>query len=159
VPDRVVFDCNIFTQTLISPDGPAGRCVELVLDGRLILFWSDYVLGEVRRIPEKATPRRLGIDSIKVERLIARLLPIAHHVTEPPHLYEHPVDPKDSHYVNLAVAARSKLIVSRDKHLLHLTDPSSPLSAPFMKRFPGLTILQPEGLLRSIRPDPGDASL
>jgi len=47
-PQRVVFDCNIFAQTLITPFGNAGRCVSLVLDGVVSLFWSSYVLEELR---------------------------------------------------------------------------------------------------------------
>ena len=71
--ERVVFDCNIFAQSLISPGGPAGACVERVLEGKVRLFWSDYVLAEIRRIPEKDTPRKLGVTPEMCERLIARV--------------------------------------------------------------------------------------
>lgn len=68
----------------------------------------------------------------------------------------HPIDPKDSHYVNLALASDAKLTVSRDKHPLGLTNPAKPPAAEFMSRFPHLKVLQPEELLRlleSARPD------
>src|SRR4051812_34941010 len=102
---RVVFDCNIFAQAIISPTGSAGRCVEETLNGKVRLFWSDYVLAEIRRLPDKPTPRKLGVTLEIVERFIARLVPIATRIESPPSVYQHPHDPKDSHYVDLAVAS------------------------------------------------------
>src|SRR5205085_659962 len=122
-----------------------------VLEGTLILFWSKYVVGEIRRIPEKPTPRRLGVDGEKIESLISRLQPVVRLLENAPAVFDHPVDPKDSHYVNLAVAADAKLIVSRDKHLLNLTNPLKPDAADFMRRFPTIIVLQPDQLLKSLR--------
>jgi len=149
--ERVVFDCNIFAQTLITPSGNAGQCVERVLEGVIILFWSEYVLDEIRGIPNKQTPLRLGVTSDQVESLIARLSPIAHLVEHPPSVYTHPIDPKDSHYVDLAVASEAKLIVSRDKHLLNLMNPSKPGAQQFKAMFPSLAVWQPEQLLEMLR--------
>jgi uncharacterized protein len=149
--ERVVFDCNIFAQTLITPSGNAGKCVERVLDGTIRLFWSEYVVGEIRRISDKPTPKRLSVTSDQVESLVARLLPIAHMIENPPSVYHHPIDPKDSHYVDLAVVSSAKLIVSRDKHLLNLTNPLKPAASEFMARFPSLAVLQPEELLELLR--------
>jgi putative PIN family toxin of toxin-antitoxin system len=149
--ERVVFDCNIFAQTLITPSGNAGQCVERVLDGSVSLFWSEYVLEEIRRIPDKQTPKRLGVTPDQVESLISRLTPIAHLVENPPSVYQHPIDPKDSHYVDLAVASNAKLIVSRDKHLLNLVNSSKPEARQFKARFPNLEVLQPEQLLELLR--------
>ena len=39
-----------------------------------------------------------------------------------PELFAYARDPDDAHYVNLALAADAKLIVSRDKDLLDLMD-------------------------------------
>jgi len=148
---RVVFDCNIFAQSLITPFGNSGQCVERVLDGRISLFWSEYVLEEIRRIPEKPTPMRLGVTSDKVELLVARLTPVAHLVENPPSVYRHPIDPKDSHYVDLAMASNAKLIVSRDKHLLNLMNSMKPGTREFKAMFPSLAVLQPEQLLELLR--------
>jgi putative PIN family toxin of toxin-antitoxin system len=148
---RVVFDCNIFAQTLITPAGNAAKCVERVISGDIRLFWSDYVLREIRAIPEKKTPKRLGVNLEGVELLIARLAPIAHLIEHPASVYQHPSDPKDSHYVDLAIAANAKLIVSRDKHLLNLTNQLRPESSLFKAIFPDLVVLQPEQLLALLR--------
>jgi predicted nucleic acid-binding protein len=57
-------------------------------------------------------------------------------------------DPDDSHYVNLALAADAKLIVSRDRDLLDLMDNSIPEGLDFQGRFPSLRILDPVAFLR-----------
>jgi putative PIN family toxin of toxin-antitoxin system len=148
--DRVVFDCNIFAQALLTPEGSAGRCMAHVLEGRLSLFWSAYVVSEVRGMAEKETPRRLGVTSGHIEVLLAKLAPLARKIDHPPSVFVHPIDPKDSHHVNLAVSADAKLIVSRDKHLLNLTNAAKPPAKEFMARFPGLEVLPPERLLEQL---------
>jgi predicted nucleic acid-binding protein len=59
-PPKVVFDCNIFVQALINPNGPSGRCFEKAKDGQVLLIASPYVLAEVREIHLK-TPAKYGI--------------------------------------------------------------------------------------------------
>jgi len=70
--------------------------------------------------------------------------PVVHFVEHPPSVYQHPVDPKDSHYVDLAVACNAKLIVSRDTHQLNLMNPLKLGASEFQARFPTLAVLQPE---------------
>ena len=67
-----------------------------------------------------------------------------------PQVYQHPVDPDDSHYVNLAVKAEARLIVSRDRHLLMLADPARKEAQDFRQRFPALRILDPVQLLTEL---------
>ena len=51
--ERVVFDSNIFLQALAAPGGPAGRCVQLAIEGKVKLFVSPAVLGEVREVASR----------------------------------------------------------------------------------------------------------
>lgn len=46
IPTPVVFDCNTFLQALALPDCPAGKCVQLVIDGRVDFYVSPTVLEE-----------------------------------------------------------------------------------------------------------------
>lgn len=62
----------------------------------------------------------------------------------------HPFDPDDSAYVNLALKADARLIVSRDRHLLNLTDASRSDGKDFQARFPGFRIVDPVELLREL---------
>ena len=50
---RVVFDCNTLLQGLASPGGPAGRCVQLALDGKVSLFVSPAVVEELRDVASR----------------------------------------------------------------------------------------------------------
>jgi predicted nucleic acid-binding protein len=78
--------------------------------------------------------------------------PLAEMINDVPDTYQHPVDPDDSHYVNLALAAGATLITSRDRHLLALMDQSQSLGRAFRQQFPQLDIIRPEELLSRLRP-------
>ena len=120
-PVRVVFDCVIFTQALINPRGPAGECVKAAECGDCILHVSPFVLQEIRELPDKL-PVRHGITADRIETLIQQVREYAIVVTDVPERFTHPTDPKDSAYINLALATNSELVVSRDRHLLTLMD-------------------------------------
>ncbi len=67
-----------------------------------------------------------------------------------PETFTYQRDPDDAHYVNLALAADAKLIVSRDNDLLDLMDATKPEAAEFQTRYPSLRILSPVGFLREV---------
>lgn len=54
---RVVYDCNVFLQALISPEGPSGRCLTLVLESRVGLFCSEAVIEELREVASRKALR------------------------------------------------------------------------------------------------------
>lgn len=153
--ERVVFDCNVYFQALISPSGPAGQLFGQAAAKRLELFISAYVLEELRELTAevrirnkyKLTPEVLDEFFDKVS--LATTL-----VDAVPSVFEFLRDPDDAHYVDLAVAARAKLIVSRDKDLLSLADATSPEGQDFQARFPDLAILTPTELLLLLGDDP-----
>ena len=71
-------------------------------------------------------------------------------MTEVPQRYTRPTDPKDSAYVNLALATNSELVVSRDRHLLMRMDPATPEGRSFGQRFPDLRVVEPVEFLREL---------
>ncbi len=148
-PVRVVFDCVIFTQALINPKGPAGECLNAAESGDCILHLSPFVLHEIRELPTKL-PLRHGITVEHVETFLKRVCEYAVVVTDVPERYTHPTDPKDSAYVNLALATNSKLVVSRDRHLLSLMDVATPEGHWFTQHFPELRIVKPVEFLREV---------
>jgi len=147
---RVVFDCNVFVQSLINVNGPAARCVKHAKEGRVQLYASPYTLAEVREIHRK-TPKKYGITADQTEELARVILSIATLVTDVPEVYRHPYDPDDSHYINLACKVDARLIISRDRHLLMLADTSRKEGRDFRARFPKLRILDPVQLLDELR--------
>lgn len=48
-PTRVVYDCNIFAQALISLNGPAARCVQKARESVVSLFVSARLIDTTQR--------------------------------------------------------------------------------------------------------------
>jgi uncharacterized protein len=149
-PEKVVFDRTVFAQALISPRGPAGACFSFAQSGALTLFISEYVLQEIRELPSKIRPK-FGITAAKTERFIDDLTKYARIIEQVPVAYSNPFDPDDSHYIDLAVATGSNLIVSRDPHFLKLMEAAHQEAIDFRIRFPLLEITTPDVLAKRIR--------
>lgn len=149
-PSRVVFDCNVFAQALISPGGPAGACVEAARLGRFQLLLSEYVLTELSELPSKLPPR-LKVTPERIDALILQLKACAECIESVRCIYVNPFDPDDSPYVDLAVQGGATFITSRDKHMLRLMDRSLPAAREFQDRFPDLIVATPEDLLKALR--------
>ena len=150
-PPRVVFDCNIYFQAMVSAHGPAGSCLQKVREGELRLYVSDYILAEIRDLPNDAElVTKFGLDHGKVERFIGSFFGFAQYCKIVPEIYRHPLDPDDSHYISLAVGNDAHLVVSRDRHLLNLMDLSRTEAQDFHQRFPQLRVLDPVALLREL---------
>jgi len=96
----------------------------------------------LRRFP-RATPHI-------VEAFIGEVLPVAMEVTFPPSVFTYDRDPKDAHYIDLAVAVGAEIVTSRDNALLHLMTATTPEPVEFRRRFPSIRILAPEVLLRQV---------
>jgi putative PIN family toxin of toxin-antitoxin system len=147
--ERVVFDCNVFFQALISPSGPAGLALDAVVDGKCELFISDFIFEEIKAVtsrPQLAARFRLAPE--RIDLYIEFITGIATTLAEVPAKFSFPRDPMDAHYVDLAIAAQAKLIVSRDKDLLSLADDASPEGQSFKQQFPDIEILTPTELMR-----------
>jgi len=157
-PVRVVFDCNVFAQALINIDGPAGRCITRALRREVLIFLSGPLIAEIRDIPNKRTPARLGVTVERAELMIENLLKVGLMVNNVPEIFDYPRDPDDAHYVNLALAAAATLIVSRDKDLLDLADTTRKDGQEFHARFPQLRILDPVQLLQELDASPSSPS-
>ena len=67
-----------------------------------------------------------------------------------PEVFNYKRDPDDAHYVNLALAADARLIVSRDKDLLDLMVSANADAVQFRYRFPDLRITDPAAFLLEI---------
>jgi putative PIN family toxin of toxin-antitoxin system len=148
---RVVFDCNTFLQALSAPDGPAGHCVRLAIDGMVSLFVSSRVLEELREVTRRARViAKLHLVGDRVEDFFETIEIAATLLDGFPEVFVYQRDPDDAHYINLALAAGAKLIVSRDRDLLDLMDATKSEAVEFQKRFPTIQILDPVGFLREV---------
>jgi putative PIN family toxin of toxin-antitoxin system len=150
-PERVVFDCNVFFQALTSPAGPAARLLELASSRDILLFVSVYAIDEIRDVTSRPhIVAKYRLEATVVANFIADISSFATYVDSVPHVFDFGRDPDDAHYVDLALAANARLVVSRDKDLLSLRDAGAAEGRDFMSRYPTLLILTPPEALKLI---------
>ncbi|MEX2169114.1 MAG: putative toxin-antitoxin system toxin component, PIN family [Pirellulales bacterium] len=157
-PERVVFDCNVYFQAVISASGPANRLLRLAAEGRLTLYASTYILDELRVLTSDPRVRmKYCLEDATLDEFFAMIRQHAMLAADVPHVFDLPRDPDDAHYVDLAVAVDAKLIVSRDKDLLSLRDAGTAEGRDFLSRFPTLLILTPPEALKLLASDSAPA--
>ena len=145
----VVFDCMLFLQAVTNDAGPAFACFQLVLDDVLTLYVSPVILAEVRDVLGRPKIRRKfpSLTAGHAEAFLQKVEAEAVVLNEVPVAFHYPRDPDDEPYINLAIGAGVRYLVSRDKDLLDLmADPA------FRGRFPGLSVIDPVALLRELAP-------
>jgi putative PIN family toxin of toxin-antitoxin system len=149
---RVVFDCNVFVQALTSPGGPAGACFNLAASGQCQLFVSPEVVSELREVTSRPKlVAKFGLNVPRVEEFIEAVVIAATLLEGVVESFTYARDPDDAHYVDLALAANAKLIVSRDKDLLDLMKASTPEAKSLMLEHPEFRVLTPPQFLEVVR--------
>ncbi len=114
---RVVLDTNVFISGVFFT-GPPFRILQAWRDGLLQLAISPEILDEYRRVGEDLAKQFPAIDlrpmmdfvTVKAKMFPDKKLsaPVCH-------------DPDDDKFIACALASKSKLIVSGDKHLLKVS--------------------------------------
>jgi putative PIN family toxin of toxin-antitoxin system len=152
-PPGVVFDRMTYLQAAASTAGPAAAALRLLEAGAISLFISEAVLREVRDVLSRPRVRRKNtqLTDESVAGFLQYLSEKAFLVDSIPEQFSYPRDPKDEPYVNLALAAGARFLVTWDKDLLDLMRADLPDGKSFQERFPGLTILDPVAFLRETR--------
>lgn len=145
----VVFDCVVLLQAAAYPGGPAGACFAAVRNRKVRLVVSADTLDEVERVLDRPGVRKSfkTLTAECVEKFLDQLFSVARLVHPVPGQFSLPRDPNDEMYVNLALAAGAKLLVSRDNDLLDLMGDQA-----FTTTYPGLTILDPAAFLQTLPP-------
>lgn len=137
-PPRVVFDCNIFVQMTLNPDGTAGKCKNLVESGDISLFVSASVLAEVAEVLSRPVFRQLVPDLTpeRVEAFVGEIAALSIPISNVPEEFHYERDPEDEPYVNLALVTDAKYLVSLDRDLLDLMDMMSEEGRQFQRAIP-----------------------
>jgi uncharacterized protein len=124
---RIVLDTNVFVSGIFF-SGPPSRILEAWRDGRIELAISPDILNEYQRVGNELSKQFPSIDLSSILGLVT----IQAMMFQCPQLSD-PVceNPDDDMFIACAIASKSKVIVSGDKHLLKVAD------------FGGVTILKP----------------
>ncbi len=152
-PPRVVFDAVVFVQALINGRGPSASCIERISTGEAILFLSNAILAEIQNVPlrRELTRRYAHLTPRLVESFVENIQAIAMHIAAPPKTFTLPRDPNDEPYIDLAVAANARYVVTwNDRHLTYLMREDTPEGKEFRAKFPAITILSPTDFLRNV---------
>lgn len=147
---RVVFDCMIFLQALISDKSIAFKLFEYLEADAFILFVSRETLAEVNEVLARPYVRAKNsqITDEYVEAFLNRILSKAELIKNIPKHFEYSRDPKDEKYINLAIEAESDFLVSRDKDLLDLMTDISPQGKEYRQKSRPLKIVEPAEFLQ-----------
>jgi putative PIN family toxin of toxin-antitoxin system len=126
----------------------------LIESGTVELYVSVEVLAEVRDVLSRPRHKEKfpALTDEHVGRFLAAIASQSKLVDVVPSIYTVDRDPKDSKYVNLALAASAEYLVSWDQHLLGLMDELSAEGTDFRRRFPTLQVLDPVRFVAAVAP-------
>ena len=131
-PHRVVFDCNVLLQAMSNPVGAAGACMDAVRHGTILLCVSRDLLAEFEDVASRPELiRKTKLRESATTSFVSELYALGVMFDQVYQAYDHPIDPKDTMILNLAIAANARVITSRDRHLLVLRDVSDPAGREF----------------------------
>ncbi len=144
---RVVFDCMVYLQAVTNGQGPAFACLHQVETGTLTLYLDRETLAEVRDVLGRPRIRKKfkSLTDGLVDEFLNAVEARAVMLDDVPKVFPYPRDPKDEPYLNLAIAADARYLVSRDNDLLDLMK-----DRDFTARFPTLRVLPPPDLLQDL---------
>jgi len=107
-PPVWVLDTNVVVSGLLSPSGPPGRLVDVLLGRRLRLALDDRIEIEYREV--LARPR-LGIEPVRREAFLA-ILQFQDHVTGMPWPHRLPPDEDDVVFLEVALQTAARAVVT-----------------------------------------------
>ena len=110
---RAVFDCMVFLQG--RPAGPAAACLRLLDEEKVVLCLSAEILAEVRDVLTRPKTLRKfpGLSPEWVEAFVKHLELKGALFANAPQAVSLQRDPKDEPYLNLAITAGAKYVVSQ----------------------------------------------
>jgi putative PIN family toxin of toxin-antitoxin system len=137
----------VFLQGAARETSPSGACITLVERGQVILCLSPAVVAEVTEVLSRPLLQRKfkQLTPERVKGFLRKIQDKAVIIADVPAVFSYPRDPDDEPYINLALAAGVRYLVSRDNDLLDLMKDSD-----FRTRYPDLTILDPVALLQEL---------
>ncbi len=138
---RVVLDPNVLVSALISPAGPPREILTAWTQGRFDLIATQVLLGELRDVLARAKFRR-WVSAATAAEYVDGLADAALVVDDPPAQPGLSPDPDDDYLITLARVGGADYLISGDRHLTGLTDPTPPVLTP--RQFVDLLTETPE---------------
>jgi len=147
-----VFDTGIVLQAALNPLGPAAAALDLFDQEKVTVYLCPRLRSEWEEVLMRPSLRARNpqVTDAQVEAALQRFDDRAILVPNPPTYLIYPRDPDDEPVINLAIHVRAQHLVTRDRDLLDLMDPTRPEGEEFRRRFPHLRILDPVTFVRDL---------
>lgn len=126
---RAVLDPNVLVSALISGTGPPREIVAAWTQGRFDLIVSPVLFGELRDVLARPKFRR-WVSTATAAEFIDGLRDDALVIDDPSARPGLSADPGDDYLVALAQAGNADYLVSGDRHLINIADPTPPVLMP-----------------------------
>jgi putative PIN family toxin of toxin-antitoxin system len=143
----------IFLQAAARPTGPAAALLELAEIDALELLVSDACIEELREVLTRPSLQRRfpSLTISAVRDFLDRIQACSMYSVNIDNVFVLDRDPKDSKYIDLAIATKADFLVTRDNDLLDLREKESPLSEIFEKLDWQFKIVDPFEMLTFLR--------
>jgi putative PIN family toxin of toxin-antitoxin system len=147
VKTRVVFDCMIFLQAAAAPHR-VHSCFAAARDYDLEVCLSADTLAEIRDVLSRPALRAKfpALTSAAVASFLSGVVAQSTMISDIEPRCALPRDPKDEKWLDLAIAAAAKYLITRDRDLLDLMANPSDCPSLFAAN-PSLEIIDPSALL------------
>jgi uncharacterized protein len=126
---RVILDPNVLVSAVISPAGAPREILTAWTQERFALIVSPQLLGELRDVLTRPKFRR-WVNAATAADYVNGLTDAAIVIDDPPAQPELSPDPDDDYLITLAHVAEADYLVSGDRHLTGLVDPTPPILTP-----------------------------
>ena len=148
-PFRVVLDTNVMVRGVGNSRSPSGQVLALCDQRVVIPLISRPVLAEYRTVLNDPAigSRYSDLSTTKVETELARLAYLGDLIRKNNVRFAFPRDPKDSKFIELAIAGGAGAIVTGDRDMLDLPKGRDEVSKRFRQRLPGIHVMRPEVFL------------
>ncbi len=115
---RIVLDTNVFVSGVFFT-GPPYQILKLWRDGKVQLAVSPEIVQEYRRVGKALANQFPGVDLEPIIELIAAKADLIQASALPKRVCD---DPEDEKFPACALASKSKVIISGDRHLLKISE-------------------------------------
>lgn len=137
---KVVIDTNVIISGLISPSGSPAQIIDLWVANKITVCLSTEIVEEYIAVLLRPKFNRLGSPKERYE-IISEMVELDNTIIVNPDFRFNAIDedPDDNMFLECAVEAKARIIISGDDHLLSLAE------------FQGIQIIQPTDFLDRIR--------
>ena len=114
---KIILDTNVLISGIFFA-GPPYRILKAWQEGKIKLIVSEEILAEYQKVAEELSQQ---FPSVDIDQILELLIIHAEIIDTQEFQVTICEDPDDNKFISCALASKSKIIVSGDKHLLKIS--------------------------------------